>query len=123
MFQNVYIPRTLDEVDSHEVDVAMIRKGENPDLLYKTVTGLDLMAVMKEEIPVEESVDGTSGDSESEESNSEEDEERVKTSHLKKHEDKDDKKERKRLTKDAKKAKRAIKMPKKVKKQHTSKKS
>ena len=48
VFQNVYIPRTLDEIDDHEADVAKILKGETPDLVYQSVTGLNVAKVVQD---------------------------------------------------------------------------
>ena len=123
VFQNVYIPRTLDEVDDHEGDVAKIRKGENPDLLYQAVTGLEVEKVVLSTTEVEvlldtddssnEGTDDDGSDSQSEK------EFQVKKSTLKKNEDPEVKKERKRLAREEKKEKRKTKMPKSVKKSKT----
>ncbi|KAJ3327381.1 hypothetical protein HDU91_004395, partial [Kappamyces sp. JEL0680] len=126
VFKNVYIPRTLDEVDDHELDVAKVLKGESPDLVYQVVTGLDVdklskpvsAALVEEEIDVSFSgSDSSSSDSEAGQSG--DDDFKEKKSTLKKHEDPEAKKERKRLAKDEKKEKRKTKIPKALKKQKT----
>lgn len=40
VFQQVFIPRTLDEVSSYERDYEQRQQGEAEDILYQTVTGM-----------------------------------------------------------------------------------
>ncbi|KAH6568468.1 hypothetical protein BASA61_000482 [Batrachochytrium salamandrivorans] len=40
VFKNVFIPRTLDEIQTAETDIQKIRDGDDGDILYKMVTGL-----------------------------------------------------------------------------------
>nr|KAJ3418965.1 hypothetical protein HK105_007611 [Polyrhizophydium stewartii] len=42
VFKNVFIPRTLLDVDAAEHDVQKMRSGNDSDVLYKTVTGIDV---------------------------------------------------------------------------------
>jgi RIO kinase 1 len=95
VFKNVYIPRTLDEIETPLADIEKLRVGNDQDILYETVTGLKISNNVQDSSDDEcsESEDANSG-SGSEESESES-EWTEKSSKLKKHEDKDSKKERK----------------------------
>lgn len=135
VFQKLYIPRTLEEIDSHEVDVANVIDGKNVDLVYESVTGLNVAeAVRKQVVALEDSDDefekveieelnesleehAASPDEDSEESS---DPDFTKRSNLKKDEDRDEKRERKNLAKEAKREKRKTKMPKAQKKRLTT---
>ncbi len=119
VFQNVYIPRTLDEVEDHEGDVAKIRKGENPDLLYQAVTGLEVSTTEVEVLLDTEDDSSNEGTDDDGSDSQSEREFQVKRSTLKKNEDPEVKKERKRLAREEKKEKRKTKMPKSVKKSKT----
>jgi RIO kinase 1 len=125
----------LEEIESHEVDVANVIDGNDVDLVYETVTGLNVAeAVRKQIVEVDESDgvleqneedsvaenDGLGLDNQSEASIQSNDRDFTKRSHLKKDEDRDEKKERKNLVKEAKREKRKTKMPKSQKKRLTT---
>jgi RIO kinase 1 len=138
VFQNVYIPRTLEEIDSHEVDVANVIDGKDVDLVYQTVTGLNVAEAVRRKVVefdledysddgfekvevvdiAEADCDEKDGSSEGSEESSDPD--FTKRSNLKKDEDRDEKKERKNLVKEAKREKRKTKMPKAQKKRLTT---
>eukprot|EP00842_Homolaphlyctis_polyrhiza_P006467 jgi/Hompol1/6821/HPOL_001136-RA len=42
VFKNVYIPRSLVEIQSIEDDIQKMRQGDDDDLLYKSVTGIQV---------------------------------------------------------------------------------
>lgn len=111
VFQNIYIPRTLDEIDDHEADVEKLKKGEKLDLIYETVTGFNASEAIAKTVVEEVASDG--------EESSEISWKETK-SHLKKDEDKEEKRERKRLVKEMKASKRETKIKKSVKKRLTS---
>ncbi|KAJ8328006.1 Serine/threonine-protein kinase rio1 [Batrachochytrium dendrobatidis] len=40
VFKNVYIPRTLDEIQTVEADIKKMEDGDDADIMYKAVTGI-----------------------------------------------------------------------------------
>lgn len=142
VFQNVYIPRTLDEIYDHEADVAKMRKGEN--LVYQSVTGLHVTNPVVNGEVLERIACGGGNDGDERNNEEEDDGESInleedktkfldehsqensdsetsftKKSHLKKDEDRMVKKERKKAVKEEKREARKTKMPKSLKKQKT----
>jgi len=116
VFQDMYIPRSLNEIDLEKYEKNNDRKEDD---LYKGMTGLKI----KEE--KEESIDGEDGEAESEnESESGNESEGGEDEEKKKKFDPFDgmsKKERKHMVKDEKKEKRKNKIPKHLKKKAMSK--
>ena len=119
VFKNVFIPRTLTEIDAPMADIQQLQDGEGQDLMYKSVTGVNVHVSKEQELICSNDVFSelsSSGD-DSEVGNSDTEEVFVsRNSKLKKHEDKDEKKERKALVKLENKEKRMVKTKKSDKK-------
>lgn len=115
VFKQVFIPRTLTQVKHYERDVEQARAlptaaGQNDNVLYQTLTGLnkDLSGVqtvpaLLENLDLDETQDTSSSEEEEEDS-------------LEKTEETLDKKELKKRVKEAQREKRKTKVPKHVKK-------
>ncbi|RKP12492.1 RIO1 family-domain-containing protein [Piptocephalis cylindrospora] len=135
VFQQSYIPQTLDEVVDAERDVKKLQQGEGDELIYHRLRGLDVSDPTQEKdkkdtqgVLEEEEKDrdgdekeerGEDGEDDEDDSGSEsesEDERGNKVSRGKKNEDKEAKKERKKKAKEEAKEKRKHKVPKAVKK-------
>jgi len=109
VFKQVFIPRTLEQVDKPDRDIKQSKAEGSGALSYGTVTGLN------------QTSDGGFSEEEEEEGEGEGSEEQVEkvgfvSSARPKHEEKDDKKERKKAIRDAKAEKRKDKIPKHLKK-------
>lgn len=111
VFKNVFIPRTLEDVEMPMEDIAKIRDGNSEQVLYASVIGLNLLETKPDTFISQD--DDSSTD---EESSSYDETDFDKISKLKKHEDKDEKKERKEAVRLEKQAKRLVKVPKSEKK-------
>jgi len=116
VFQQVYIPRTLDEVPDVEKDLDKLKKGQ--ELLYGNLTGLGAAKMGKAKIAEDESeeFDSASGSDSSSVGEEEEGESEEGEGNLTREEKRARRKENKALVKAEKKEKRKTKIPKHVKK-------
>lgn len=129
VFQNQFIPQTLDQVYDAERDVRELNHGGKDNLIYRNL--LPDAVLNSAQNPDNNNNRATTGESDTEESDGggegEEGEEGVTSSsdlevfdekppRGRKHEDKDEKKAHKQLIKEEKREKRAAKMPKAMKK-------
>lgn len=132
IFLGVYIPRTLQEVSAKKAEEDMYKNGDEVDILYEKLTGLqleeknaekDLEKSDEEEENDDEEENSSSGEEseEGEKKEGENDEIKEKKGGKQKYEGLD-KKERKQKIKEENREKRKNKMPKKVKKQLVKKK-
>uniref|UniRef100_A0A1B0CJV8 Serine/threonine-protein kinase RIO1 n=1 Tax=Lutzomyia longipalpis TaxID=7200 RepID=A0A1B0CJV8_LUTLO len=120
VFQNVFIPKRLDEVVHYERDIRRAKAGEGDQLLYKTITGLSATLEVKNVPDIlkrdTEDADSSEFSEDHDDYDEEDDESKFKNSARPRDESPESKKARKKAVKDAKAEKRKTKVPKHVKK-------
>lgn len=121
VFKSSFIPKTLSDVYDIERDIRNAKTDENgkPELIYATVTGLDLNLKVAEKPKVLE--DEAENESEDEsgsetEGDDDDDETKAKSSGRNKQETNDEKRARKKAIREDKATKRESKVPKHIKK-------
>ncbi|GAB6022249.1 Serine/threonine-protein kinase RIO1 [Chamberlinius hualienensis] len=130
VFQQIYIPQRLDEVNHFERDIQEAKVGPNSEMLYQTITGMkpDLSGPQMKPTILEDDSDKENSDNESDKENSEESESEEdndddeETKPKKKNDSKrprnlspNSRRERKRDIKEAQREKRKTKVKKHVK--------
>uniref|UniRef100_A0A1B0DPR2 Serine/threonine-protein kinase RIO1 n=1 Tax=Phlebotomus papatasi TaxID=29031 RepID=A0A1B0DPR2_PHLPP len=117
VFQNIFIPKRLDEVVHYERDIKKAKAGEGDQLIYKTITGLSANLEVKQ-VPdiLHRDSEEESSSAFSEDHDDYDEESRFQSSARPRDESPDSKKARKKAVKDAKAEKRKTKVPKHVKK-------
>ena len=120
VFKNSFIPKTLSDVYDIERDILASKQKSNDEngqeLIYATVTGLDLKVAEKPKVLDEAESESEGSDSDSNEEEHNEDSEKTKAQGRNKNETAEEKRARKKAIKEEKATKRETKVPKHVKK-------
>lgn len=112
-----YIPKSLDDVNNPEADVAKITSGQDTgDMLYQTITGLKDALPKVEEQQIEVDAEEEEEEKEEEDGGSEEGSEEESEEELGPEDKKAARKEHKKKVKEEKRESRKTKTPKSVKK-------